>query len=304
LRKGIGAVQGLVSESRALVSPQVASVSHPAERVPLFLDKYFVAGVVLREPGLVVYRAAHSLLKSELFLFLPERTVDADAPLGQLLVQQAMRVGAIENRALPRVHDLGFFQNCPYLVTDAVEGRDLKRVASSAAGPHPADAVRMVAELARALAAIHEQGLVHGHICPSWILVDRDDRPHLLGTGVPWLAQTISEASHAFAPGEITFRVEPGDAASDVWALGSSLHLLLTGREAAPGEAVAAANIPKRFLRPLERALAANASQRPTAADWATLLERAAAGRNVARIALFTAAVLGVGTAVCLALAR
>lgn len=102
----------------------------------------------------------------------------------------------------------------------------------------PRAAADLVEKLARAAAAAHAHGLLHGRLAPHKIHFDENDQPLVGGFGFfPWWssiqsdAQMLSIGNIAYcAPEQLTARPDSIEASTDVWALGVILHELLTGR--------------------------------------------------------------------------
>ncbi len=103
----------------------------------------------------------------------------------------------------------------------------------------PADAARVIAEVCTALAHIHALGWVHGDLKPSNVLLAADGSVRIADFG---LAREL-EGTHAYAPrlGSSDFlppewwneRISEQGIATrttvDIWALGVTVHQLLTG---------------------------------------------------------------------------
>lgn len=96
-------------------------------------------------------------------------------------------------------------------------------------------AVRFVTQLCAALQYAHDQGIVHGNIQPSSILIDHEENVFLTQFGMRRAYQTgeplvplIEEGNAAYvAPEQSLGMISP---ASDIYALGVLLYRLLSGR--------------------------------------------------------------------------
>ncbi|WP_433221015.1 serine/threonine-protein kinase [Microtetraspora malaysiensis] len=182
------------------------------------------------------------------------------------------------------------------LVMDLVQGGDLRALLRERGTLPPADAARLVAEVADALAAAHAQGVVHRDIKPGNVLIDAaTGQSRLTDFGVarivhgPGLTQTTSVIG---TPAYLAPEVADGSAptpAVDVYAIGLILYELLAGRSPFVGDHPMAllrqhaTAMPRRLagmpdpLWPIIIACAAKEpSQRPGAGDVATALRRAA----------------------------
>ncbi|NUT44339.1 MAG: protein kinase [Thermoactinospora sp.] len=179
----------------------------------------------------------------------------------------------------------------PYIVMDFYEAGSLYgRLRTSGALPVP-DVLRIGVKVAAALAAVHEAGVFHGDIKPQNILMSKYGEPALADFGVARMldvgqlsSNTLTLTPHHAAPEVLNG--SPQTVSSDVYALGSTLYQLLSGRPAfhEPGD-VGVAPLLLRVLRqpmpPLERpdvpvalralverAMAKQAGERPVDA-WA-----------------------------------
>ena len=81
------------------------------------------------------------------------------------------------------IHNYGEIDGRLYVDMRLIEGRDLHTVL--AAGPlDPARAVRIVDQVAKALHAAHQVGLLHRDVKPSNILLDSNDFAYLIDFGI------------------------------------------------------------------------------------------------------------------------
>lgn len=125
----------------------------------------------------------------------------------------------------------------PYLVMQYVDGCSLQEWVMRSGPIDTTSALRMVAQLAAALEAAHEQGLVHRDVKPANILVSAaGQRVWITDFG---LARAVDDASltrtgfiagtpHYMSPEQA--RGESVSARSDLFGLGSVLYFALTGR--------------------------------------------------------------------------
>ncbi|HEY5945991.1 MAG TPA: hypothetical protein VIV40_10900, partial [Kofleriaceae bacterium] len=94
--------------------------------------------------------------------------------------------------------------------------------------------MRILGELARAIAAAHHVGLVHGGLDPWAVHVGASDRPRIELTGLAMRSRNHAWVAHCTAPEARDAAAEP---ASDVYALGALLDIFAStaGRVATDG---------------------------------------------------------------------
>ena len=156
------------------------------------------------------------------------------------------------------------------LVLDYAAGGSLRSLLRRRGALEPGEVVTAVAPIAEALGQAHAQGLVHGRVTASAVLLTADGRPLLDGLGRSWLVDPV----------DLVAPVDPGDpagglgCAADVWALGALAQLLLTGREVAAGVPTGsvAPTAPPLLVRAVESALSVDPTARPTSLDLAATL--------------------------------
>ena len=138
------------------------------------------------------------------------------------------------------------------LVMELVEGESLRQRISEGALP-VRKAVDLGAQMARGLAAAHENGIVHRDLKPENIVLTKDGRAKILDFGLAkqrtvtagedTKSPTLAKATDAgtllgtvgyMAPEQV--RGQPADARSDIFAFGCVLFEMLTGKRAFKGE--------------------------------------------------------------------
>ena len=143
-------------------------------------------------------------------------------------------MSATEHPSVARLYDAGYVGHRPFLAMEYIDGRPV----TQGKAEDPARACSIVRSIAGALAAAHDQGVVHRDVKPDNILVSRDgQRVVLLDFGVAKLmdaaavltARNTAIGTSAYAAPE-QLRGEAVDPRTDIYALGLVLYELLTGR--------------------------------------------------------------------------
>lgn len=192
------------------------------------------------------------------------------ADVRERFLAEARLMRRIASDRVVRVFDLGRLPDGrPYFVMDYVSGGTLADLVAE--GPlDPADALWWGADLARAVAALHAEGVVHRDITPANLLLrpvngkDSGGGTHRVVIADLGLAKRAAEASGLTAavgtPAYMAPEQGRGDGGfderADVYAVGAVTYALLTGR--APYEASSINDVlgrdpdaPPPSLRPL-----------------------------------------------------
>lgn len=235
-----------------------------------------------------VWRARHKAL--------PGRSaalkIPADAGVARRLAREGRLLERIEDPHVVGLLGLDPDHDPPYLVMELVEGISLREALEERGKLEPADARRILIEVARGLAAAHRQGIVHRDLKPENVLLTRTPGEDALGParvadfGLGTLA--AESAGELLASGSLQSRAESVvgtirymapearrenpelDGRADLYALGVILFELLTG-EAPCGAEVPSEVRPELDPRwdPLYRALCARLPQRLSTAEEA-----------------------------------
>lgn len=253
----------------------------------LLAGRYELAGTLGVGGMAEVRRAWDAVLRRDVAVKLFDTTADADA--GRRFDNEARTLAALSHPGLVSVYDAGHADGTAFVVLRLIEGRTLRdRIAD---GPLSVTEVRELgAQLADALAYVHEQGVVHRDVKPSNILLDHDGTPYLADFGLAHLADTTRftrtdqmVGTAAYLAPEQVRGSEIGPAA-DVYSFGLVLLECLTGRREYPGGDVESAvarlhrppavpdDLPADLVRLLSLTTALSTRRRPTADECARVL--------------------------------
>lgn len=188
------------------------------ERDPTGLDRYRLHGVISQGGFGVVCDAWDVVLQREVAVKLSRAE-----PAESLLIAEAIDQARVAHPNVLSVLDAGTDGDTSYVVMERVRGCDAE-TAALAADFTPSQARRWVREAARGLAALHEQGLVHGDISPRNLLVGADGRARLIDFGSCRTDGPARGVTEGFVPPE---GAAAPSISGDVFALGRTLELLL-----------------------------------------------------------------------------
>lgn len=166
---------------------------------------------------------------------LPEDFADDDEPRERFRRECEAVAQLTEPHVIP-IHDFGDVDGRLFLNMRLVDGMDLRTLIKQQGALAPTRAVAIIAQVAGALQAAHDVGLVHRDVKPSNILVSGNDFAYLIDFGIAHASsdrtltkagQTIGTAAY-MAPEAIGAAVKTHSRV-DVYALTCVLYECLTG---------------------------------------------------------------------------
>ncbi|MBX3471439.1 MAG: response regulator [Planctomycetes bacterium] len=281
----------------------------PAERDPLLgrvVDgKYEVLDVVGRGGMGTIYRARHLLVGELVALKVIHPNHVARQGFRERFVREARVMLKVVHPNVIPVRECGVTkEDLPYLTMDLSSGRSLAELARGAGGRlDEARVVRLGRQMALALVAAHEAGVVHRDLKPENVLVEAEDRVRVCDFG-------LAKVLHDERPSDVTglgtvvgtpYYMSPEQAAgervdgrTDVYSLGCILYELVCGArvfEARTVSRLLRAHLTEPPVAPSERGvvvsprfealvlrmLAKDSAERPSAAGVVEALEAIAA---------------------------
>ncbi|MGI5270663.1 serine/threonine-protein kinase [Nonomuraea sp. CA-218870] len=229
-------------------------------------------------------------------LTLPEGLPPHDrAELIARAAREAQATAQLRHPGIVALHDVVVEHDRPWLVMELLRGRTLGDAVREH-GPMPQEyAARIGAEMLDALAAAHARGLQHRDVKPGNVFLTDSGRAVLTDFGIARQEgqSTLTEQGLMIgSPGFIApERLEggPGGPASDVWSLGATLFVAVTGGPAYDG--TAAQRIRATLTQPVPHApgplgpviaamMAPDPAARPPAPHLAQALRQAASGQQ------------------------
>jgi YVTN family beta-propeller protein len=188
----------------------------------------------------VVYRATHLALDHVVALKVISPELAADEVFRKRFVAESRAAVSIRHPHVVPIHNAGEEAGLLFVTMDLIEGSDLRELLSDRGALAPEHAIDLLVQLAAALDAAHERGLVHRDIKPGNILIeDRRTGEHVYLTDFG-LTKRIGSASGVTATDAFVGTLdyvppeqvlgERLDACADVYALGCVLYEMLVGK--------------------------------------------------------------------------
>ncbi len=202
------------------------------------LGSYEIVSLLGRGGMGEVYRAHDARLGRDVAIKVLPKDLAADPDRVRRFEQEARAIAALNHPHICQIHDVG----PGYLVLEYVEGAPLL-------GPlAPAEAVRLTLQVADAIDAAHQKGILHRDLKPANILVTTDGRVKVLDFGLATVmtsepdvtrttAGTVAGTAAYMSPEQAEGK--PLDARSDVFSLGAVLYEMLSGARAFGGDTAA-----------------------------------------------------------------
>jgi len=199
-----------------------------------------------------VYRARDTRLGREVALKVLPEAFARDAERLRRFEQEARAAGALNHPNILAVYDVGMQEGTPFLVTELLEGETLRERLQGGALP-VRKALEVAIQAAHGIAAAHEKGIAHRDLKPANIFLTSDGRVKILDFGLAKLAESVVSANGGsdgatqtadvqtqsgvvlgtvgyMSPEQVRGKV--ADARSDIFALGTILYEMLSGRRA------------------------------------------------------------------------
>jgi eukaryotic-like serine/threonine-protein kinase len=202
-----------------------------------------------------VYRATDTRLKRQVAIKILPPSLAADPDRLARFQREAEVLASVNHPNIAAIYGLEDADGVKALVMELVEGEDLsKRIAS---GAIPLDeALPIARQIAEALEAAHEQGVIHRDLKPANVKVREDGTVKVLDFGLAKAREadaggvdlSNSPTMMATSPGMILgtaaymspeqAKGRRADRSSDVWAFGCVLYQMLTGHRLFEGDTV------------------------------------------------------------------
>ena len=226
------------------------------------LGPYEIQGLIGAGGMGEVYRAADARLGRAVAVKVLPESLAADKDRLRRFEQEARAAGQLNHPNILAIHDLGTADGVPYIVTELLDGHDVRQMLGHGPIP-PRKAIDYAVQTANGLSAAHAKGILHRDLKPENVFVTSDGRVKILDFGLAKLVSrpegpgaagpgtagaadetgpqvsatmtgTIMGTASYMSPEQI--RQQPVDHRTDIFSLGCILHEMLAGKRAFEGE--------------------------------------------------------------------
>ena len=174
----------------------------------------------------------------------------ASPPLRQRFEREALSIAQLRNPHVVQIYDYGLDDGAPYIVMELLEGEVLESRLGRLKRLSMAQALPLMAQAAKGLAAAHASAIVHRDLKPANIFLsksDGDETVKLLDFGLVTMALaeevlhktqagTVLGTPHYMSPEQMRGRAV--DHRSDLWSLGVVAYRAVTGEFPFRAEAI------------------------------------------------------------------
>lgn len=175
-------------------------------------------------------------------------------------IREAKILKEIEHPNIVRVFDFGFPQDSenPYILMEYVPGSPLTDFIKKENTISLAQKLKIISQIASALATVHKYSILHRDVKPSNILINEEGNAKLTDFGIARVTDSSLTMTHevlgspAYMPPEAFKASKIIDPRSDIFSLGVLSYELITGRKPFQGETVAEMVEAIQHSRPLE----------------------------------------------------
>jgi serine/threonine-protein kinase len=210
-----------------------------------------------------VWRARDTRLQRDVAIKVLPDLLAAEPERLARLTREAQTLASLNHPNIAQIHGLEEAGGVRALVMELVEGEDLSAVIARGAMPL-AEALPIARQIADALEAAHEQGVIHRDLKPANVKVRRDGAVKVLDFGLAKVMDPLAGASGAWSGAGLAdsptltarathagiilgtaaymapeqARGRAVDRRADIWAFGAVLYEMLAGRRVFEGDDV------------------------------------------------------------------
>lgn len=205
-------------------------------------DRYEIVAKLARGGMATVYRARDLRLSRVVAVKVMRSDLGEDDEFAAKFDREARSAAVLSHPNVVSIFDQGSSQGQPYIVMEFIDGETMRRLISREAPLPPDRALELFEQIAAALAAAHEAGVVHRDIKPENVMITERGQVKVADFGLarqvgsPQMTATgVLVGTASYLPPELVTHSRP-DGRSDIYSAGVVLFEMLTGKKPHTGE--------------------------------------------------------------------
>ncbi len=233
----------------ARAADSVPLVTGPFATLPTQFGRYRIEKLLGKGAMGAVYLAHDIQLDRPVALKVARVSTSGSAKLIKRMETEAKAAAKVDHPLICKVCDFGEIDGIRFIALPYIDGEDLKSYLKRVGKRRePDEAMRWTVQLARALKAAHDKGVIHRDLKPENVMLNPHGEPVIMDFG---LARRTTGATDAgltqgmilgtaayMSPEQAIGRAEGIDHRSDLYALGVMLFEMLTGEWPFTGSAI------------------------------------------------------------------
>jgi len=207
-------------------------------------DRYQIQAHLAQGGMSDIYRAFDLVNRRDVAIKIPDQSIIGDPAQYERFQRELEVINTLNHPAILKGLGSGKYNRIPYLVTEFVDGRSLRTMIDEDAPIPSEQAIILVRKIAEGMAYCHANNVIHRDLKPENILVTQEGWPVIMDFGL-----ALTKGSHRVTYSNLSATMgtpdymapeqiegQRGDQRTDVYALGTILYEMLSGKTPFTGD--------------------------------------------------------------------
>jgi serine/threonine protein kinase len=207
-------------------------------------DRYQIQAHLAQGGMSDIYRAFDLVNRRNVAIKIPDKSMIGDPAQYERFQRELDVINTLDHPAILKGLGSGKYNRIPYLVTEFVDGQSLRTLINTSAPLSSEQAVTLIRKIAEGMAYCHANNVVHRDLKPENILITSEGQPIIMDFGL-----ALTKGSHRVTYSNLSATMgtpdymapeqiegQRGDQRTDVYALGTILYEMLSGKTPFSGD--------------------------------------------------------------------